>query len=130
MNKDTARYRRALKKQLRCGASVRRQILTRFDDSLVHFEEEFPSPTYAQLETAFGPPPEMAAVLMEGISDRETQKYAIRKKLIRIFAGIAAALFIAFTIYVYFFKDITYISYDEAFPTPTSDAIYQEDNNK
>lgn len=114
MNKDTARYRRALKKQLRCGASVRRQILTRFDDSLVHFEEEFPSPTYAQLETAFGPPPEMAAVMMEGISDRETQKYAIRKKLIRIFAGIAAALFIAFSMYVFFEKEFSVITFEDS----------------
>lgn len=114
MNKDTARYLRALKKQLRCGASARRQILTRFDDSLVHFEEEFPSPTYAQLETAFGPPPEMAAVLMEGISDRETQKYAIRKKLIRIFAGIAAALFIAFSMYVFFEKEFSVITFEDS----------------
>lgn len=116
MNKDTAHYRLALKRQLRCGASVRRQILTRFDDSLARFEEEFPSPTYAQLESAFGPPPEMAAVMMECVSDREKKKYGNRKKLIRIFAGIAAALFIAFTIYVYFLKDITYISYDDAYP--------------
>lgn len=114
MNKDTARYRRALKKQLRCGASVRRQILTRFDDSLARFEEEFPSPTYAQLETAFGPPLEMAAVMMEGISDRETQKYAIRKKLIRIFAGIAAALFIAFSMYVFFEKEFSVITFEDS----------------
>lgn len=114
MNKDTARYLRALKKQLRCGASARRQILTRFDDSLVHFEEEFPSPTYAQLETAFGPPPEMAAVMMEGVSDRETQKYAIRKKLIRIFAGIAAALFIAFSMYVFFEKEFSVVTFEDS----------------
>lgn len=114
MNKDTARYRRALKKQLRCGASARRQILTRFDDSLARFEEEFPSPTYAQLETAFGPPLEMAAVMMEDVSDRETQKYAIRKKLIRIFAGIAAALFIAFSMYVFFEKEFSVITFEDS----------------
>ena len=114
MNKDTARYRRALKKQLRCGASARRQILTRFDDSLARFEEEFPSPTYVQLETAFGPPLEMAAVMMEDVSDRETQKYAIRKKLIRIFAGIAAALFIAFSMYVFFEKEFSVITFEDS----------------
>lgn len=74
MNKDTAHYRRALKRQLRCGASARRQILTRFDNSLARFEEEFPSPTCAQLESAFGPPPEMAAVMMEGVPDREKKE--------------------------------------------------------
>lgn len=114
MNKDTARYRRTLKKQLRCGASVRRQILTRFDDSLARFEEEYPSPTYAQLETAFGPPPEMAAVMMEGVSGREAKKYAIRKKLIRIFAGIAAALFIAFSMYVFFEKEFSVVTFEDS----------------
>lgn len=124
MNKDSTRYRRALKKQLQCNVSLRRQLLTQFDNSLVSFEEEFPSPTFSQLESAFGPPAEMAAVMMEGVSDREAKKYGIRKKLIRIFAGIAAALFIAFSMYVFFEKEFSVVTFeDDAFPTNETHAF-------
>lgn len=117
MNKDITHYRRVLKHHLACGTAVRKRLLSQFDNSLHSFLEDCPAPTYAQLETAFGPPEEMANILMENVPEKDQTIYKIRKNVCRILAVAVAALFIAFSIYVFYFKEITVItSYDTAFP--------------
>lgn len=117
MNNESARYRRALKKHLHCGGKTRRQLLKQFDKSLDAFQEDQSAPTRVQLESAFGPPEAMAAVLMEGVSEAEQARYLRNKKILRILAGIAAALFIAYSIYIFYFKEIAvYQSYDDVIP--------------
>lgn len=56
MYNDILRYRRSLKKQLRCGPLARKKLLDRFGGSLAPFLEENPAPGYEQLVSAFGPP--------------------------------------------------------------------------
>ncbi len=124
MNKDIIRYRRELRRELRCGFSSKRKLLAEFTCSLADFSQEQPNPTYQQLLGAFGPPKEMAAVLMETLSESELTKYSIAKKFIRILAGIAVALFIAFTVYVFYFQQVTVIevvnSVNEVTAEPTT----------
>lgn len=116
MNKELTRYRRALKKHLHCGVSTRRQLLDRFDNSLSDFLADCPTPTQEQLKSAFGPPEEAAGVLMEAVSENEQIQCQKRKTLLRILASAVAVLFIVFTIYVYFVKDIVLISSDVVIP--------------
>ena len=116
MNKELTRYRRALKKHLHCGVSTRRQLLDRFDNSLSDFLADCPTPTQEQLKSAFGPPEEAAGVLMETVSENEQIQCQKRKTLLRILASAVAVLFIVFTIYVYFVKDIVLISSDVVIP--------------
>lgn len=119
MNKELTRYRRALKKHLHCGVSTRRQLLDRFDNSLSDFLADCPTPTQEQLKSAFGPPEEAAGVLMEAVSENEQIQCQKRKTLLRILASAVAVLFIVFTIYVYFVKDIVLISSDVVIPDET-----------
>lgn len=119
MNKELTRYRRALKKHLHCGVSTRRQLLDRFDNSLSDFLADCPTPTLEQLKSAFGPPEEAAGVLMEAVSENEQIQCQKRKTLLRILASAVAVLFIVFTIYVYFVKDIVLISSDVVIPDET-----------
>lgn len=117
MNKETARYRRELKKRLNCGGIKQRELLDQFDNSLSCFLEECPSPTYAQLEEAFGPPAEMAAILMESISPGERKRYHAEKALLKVLAGLAAALFVVFALYVFWQKEFVVIeTYDTLIP--------------
>ena len=51
-----ARYRRALKKQLRCTTAVRARILAGFDNTLDAYLEEHTKPTIGDFSAAFGPP--------------------------------------------------------------------------
>lgn len=119
MNKELTRYRRALKKHLHCGVSTRRQLLDRFDNSLSDFLADCPTPTQEQLKSAFGPPEEAAGVLMEAVSENEQIQCQKRKTLLRILASAVAVLFIVFTIYVYFVKDIVLISSEVVIPDET-----------
>ena len=119
MNKELTRYRRALKKHLHCGVSTRRQLLDRFDNSLSDFLADCPTPSQEQLKSAFGPPEEAAGVLMEAVSENEQIQCQKRKTLLRILASAVAVLFIVFTIYVYFVKDIVLISSDVVIPDET-----------
>lgn len=121
MNKELTRYRRALKKHLHCGVSTRRQLLDRFDNSLSDFLADCPTPTQEQLKSAFGPPEEAAGVLMETVSENEQIQCQKRKTLLRILAGIAAALFVAFAIYVFYMKEFTIVRIEsDVYPVSTS----------
>ena len=110
MNKDISRYLRKIKKHLYCSPKTRSYLLDHFRESLSSFLDENPEPDYQQLIAAFGPPEEMAAVIMEGVSDAERRFYRKRKNMKIIFAGIAAALFIVFSIYVFFLKELKTIT--------------------
>lgn len=117
MYNDILRYRRSLKKQLRCGPLTRKKLLDRFGGSLAPFLEENPAPGYEQLVSAFGPPEEMAAVLMESVSAKEQARYQTGRKLIQILAVLVAVLFLAFVLYVFFVKEFSIIEvHDELIP--------------
>ncbi len=117
MNSAAIRYKMELVRALPCGFLWRKKLLGQFGDSLSGFCAEHPQPSYEQLTAAFGPPEEMAAVLMETVPDRELTKHAVRRKLHRIFGCIVLVLFIAFSVYVFYFKEVTVItSYDTAAP--------------
>ena len=117
MYNDILRYRRSLKKQLRCGPLARKKLLDRFGGSLAPFLEENPAPGYEQLVSAFGPPEEMATILMESVSAKEQARYQTGRKLIQILAVLVAVLFLAFVLYVFFVKEFTIIEvHDELIP--------------
>ena len=66
--------------------------------------EETPEPSLNQLREAFGPPEEMAQVLMTEVSPEEKAEYRRNRQMRRIAAGIIVVVFVLFTMYVYFEK--------------------------
>lgn len=116
---DLSEYKNKLKKKLRCCRATKKILLEQFSASLSVYLEEHPTPTAEALHTAFGPPEEMALVLMEAVSETEKSKYRSRMILKHIIAGVLVALFLAFTAYVYMIKQqpITIIEYGELIET-------------
>ena len=57
-----------------------------------------------QLREAFGPPEEMAQVLMTEVSPEEKAEYHRNRRIWRIVAGVIAVVLLLFTMYVYFEK--------------------------
>ena len=103
MNRDAARYQRALKRNLHCSAPVQKELLRQFHASLDAFLEETPSPTEAELTAAFGTPQEMAAVLTETIPQEEITRWNKRRRIIKVSktaAVILLGLITAFLIFV------------------------------
>ena len=117
MNKDIMRYRRMLKRNLHCGRGKRQQLLKEFSNSLSCFMDEYPDPTYSQLADAFGPPEEMASVMMERVSKDEEKQYQRGHKLLKYLKIAAIVLLAIFAIYTFFEKEYTIIEiYDELMP--------------
>ena len=124
MNRNIVRYQQQLKKHMPCGFRTRNGLLTQFRGSLSTFLEDIPEPTYEQLTDAFGPPEEMAKILMESVSPKERKTYQSGKCAIKIISFVMAALFVWFSLYVFFKKQFSVvIVYDEAFPTNETCAL-------
>ena len=109
-----ARYRRALKKQLRCTTAVRSRLLADFDNTLAAYLEEHTEPTIGDLSTAFGPPEEMASILMAQTSPQEQAHYRKKTIAIRALAYIFAGILVLFTIYIWFVKEVGLTSVDHS----------------
>lgn len=100
MNRSAARYKSKLKKKLPCGHATKAKLLEEFSCSLDGFLEEHPEAAYDDLCLAFGPPDEMAAVLREQISEKETRAYGVRKNVFRVIAGAIVVLVILAAAYI------------------------------
>lgn len=114
MTDTVLQYERLLKKQLRCTTAVRKRLLEKFRGALLVFLEETPEPSLNQLREAFGPPQEMAQILMAEVSPEEMVEYRRNRRIRRIAAGVMAAAFLLFTMYVYFEKQKPITIIDEA----------------
>ena len=107
------KYERAVKKALHCGRAAKARLLARFHGSLQTFLEENPSPNAQALYDAFGPPEEMAKLLMEDTTEAERAQYRRNKLLLRIGAVILIAAILLFSIYVCFVKSVPVQQYNE-----------------
>ena len=109
-----ARYRRALKKNLRCSTGAQKRLLAGFDNTLDAYLEEHTEPTIDDLSTAFGPPEEIASILMAQASPQEQAHYRKKTIAIRALAYIFAGILVLFTIYIWFVKEVGLTSVDHS----------------
>lgn len=75
------------------------------DNSLTAFLEENPAPTPDDLYAAFGPPQEMAEILMEDVTPQEQAQHRRITLLARALAGIIAIVLVLTSVYVLFVKE-------------------------
>ena len=113
MTAYVAKYQNELKKKLYCSVSARSKLLDRFNASLSVFLEDNPSPAFEDLVSAFGPPEEMAAVLMAEISETESVRYHKAVLFKRAIAGVLVAVFLIFTGYIYIKKEFAQITIED-----------------
>lgn len=118
MNHDAVCYEKALKKQLRCTGSTKKRLLLQFRSSLAAYLEEHPFPTASDLRDAFGPPEDMAKVLMENISEAEVKTYRKRALILKIIAVVLLAMILIQVVYSAFFKDYTIVTDDSIIIEP------------
>ena len=101
MNKYAEQYRKKLKACLQCSSKTKKALLDSFDRSLEYYLEECPEPADKELHAAFGPPEEMAWVLMEGITTQEIAKYQVRQTLKGVSVCILVMLLLIACVYAY-----------------------------
>ena len=104
MNNSARRYKSKLKRKLQCSRATKAKLLDEFSHSLDGFLDENPDANFADLSNAFGPPEEMAHILMEKLSVEETRQYRCHICVKRVVAAFCAAAFLLFVAYVFFEK--------------------------
>ncbi len=104
MTECIKKYERSVKKALHCSSATKAKLLDGFRATLNAFSEENPSPDAQALYEAFGPPEEMAKLLMESTTEADRAQYRRNKLFLRIGVVILIATIILFTIYVCFVK--------------------------
>ena len=87
-----SKYKKALKKNLRCTRNTQKQLLKKFEITWSTFLEDNPTPSMDELCTAFGSPKEMASVLMEEVTPEEIVRYRRRKFFLWGIFGCVLAL--------------------------------------
>ncbi len=104
MNHNAMRYKSKLKRKLQCNRATKARLLDEFSRSFDGFLEENPDASFADLSNAFGPPEEMAHILMEKLSVEDTRQYRRHIYIKRVVAAFCAAAFLLFVAYVFFEK--------------------------
>ena len=129
-----AQYRRALKKELRCSSKAKKRLLTGFDQTLTAYLEENSNPSMEELSAAFGPPEEMAKVLMAELTAQEQTQYRRNILIRRLFLTALALVFLVLTIYICFYKSVGLTSTSELNQIPVdwaeSSNAASEDSSK
>lgn len=87
-----SKYKKALKKNLRCTRNTQKQLLKKFEITWSTFLEDNPTPSMDELCTAFGSPKEMASVLMEEVTPEEIARYRRRMFFLWGILGCVLAL--------------------------------------
>ena len=116
MNQSIAKYKRTLKKHLRCTSDVKKRLIARFNSTMQLYLEENPSPDELALQVAFGSPEDFAKLLMNEVTPSEARHYRKNKIALRIIAAIMLTFFLVLTIYIYFIKQSEVIVYEEIIP--------------
>lgn len=118
MNHEAVLYEKALRKQLHCTGNTKKHLLQRFHSALTTYLEDHPSPTASDLQTAFGPPEDMAKVLMENVSEAEVKTYRKHTLFLKIITVVLLAIILIQVIYSAFFKDYTLVTDDSIIIEP------------
>lgn len=105
MNNKVARYKSKLKRKLQCNRGTKAKLLEEFSPLMDGFLDENPDATYTDLSNAFGPPEEMAKILMDKVDEQEKRAYKLRQLLLRIAAAVLAIVLVIVTITVFFWKE-------------------------
>lgn len=106
-------YKKTLRKNLRCSGAVQKRLMKKFDLSLDNFLDDTPSPGMEAIHSAFGPPDEMAQLLMADVTDKEAAQYRIRNITLRTTAAVIGGLLLAASIYIFYFKEQN-VTYDNS----------------
>ncbi len=109
MDKGIQTYERALRRALPCGRGTKARLLERWRECACAMDD-LPAPTYQQLTASFGPPEEMARVMMADVPQQEQCRYRQTRRRVRTIAAvlIIAALLnlLMWSVYVFQFKQI------------------------
>lgn len=113
MSNAISAYIRAVKKHMPCTGAVKQELTAGLLQKLTQCAEENDSVDMQLFYENLGPPEALAAELMREVTPEQQKAYRIRKTVLRVIAGVLAAVVLAFVIHVLFIKQIPIVSDEE-----------------
>ena len=95
---NVKKYRRQVRRQLRCFGKKKRTLLQKLDGSLALIETDDEMPTWDDLIQALGSPEEMALSLSSELTDKDRKKY---RRILFSLRFVYIALIAALVIFAY-----------------------------
>ena len=95
---NVKKYRRQVRRQLRCFGKKKRTLLQKLDGSLALIETDDEMPTWDDLIQALGSPEEMALSLSSELTDKDRKKY---RRILFSLRFVCIALIAALVIFAY-----------------------------
>ncbi len=109
-------YIRSLKKQLFCTPSTKNRLVAQFESALSNYLDENPDATLEMLYVAFGTPEQMAATMMQDLTQSEHENKHRQNRLHRFVIGTVLTLLFIFSMYIFFIKQKPIVSHVEITP--------------
>lgn len=106
MNGQITQYRSAVRRNLHCGTNTKNRLLAKLDRLLDAYVEEHDEASAEALIAAFGTPEEMAKILATDATPEELERYRRQNVVKKSILCVLLAVFIAFTVWLYFFKEV------------------------
>ena len=100
---NVKKYRRQVRRQLRCFGKKKRTLLQKLDGSLALIETDDEMPTWDDLIQALGSPEEMALSLSSELTDKDRKKY---RRILFSLRFVCIALIAALVIFAYLYIKI------------------------
>lgn len=95
---DITRFRREVKRQLRCTRKLKSDLMQELDGMLSLIKQDNDNANREELVRALGTPDELAVSLMSKETAEERRKYRNKMLFIRIMAGVFIILLIVYVI--------------------------------
>ena len=95
---NVKKYRRQVRRQLRCFGKKKHTLLQKLDGSLALIETDDEMPTWDDLIQALGSPEEMALSLSSELTDKDRKKY---RRILFSLRFVCIALIAALVIFAY-----------------------------
>lgn len=125
----TDRYQKELGRFLRCTSKTKKQLLSKFRTYQIKSLDDCATNDYDQMVSYFGPPEEMAQILMQEVEPDEHKRFHRSRTIAKSTLAVIAVLWLLLTIHIYHLKSIpviengiTYIDSSENYTIETEES--------
>lgn len=125
----TDRYQKELGRFLRCTSKTKKQLLSKFRTYQIESLDDCATNDYDQMVLYFGPPEEMAQILMQEVEPDEHKRFQRNKTIMKSILAVIVVLWLVLTIHIYHLKSIpviengiTYIDSSENYTIETEES--------
>lgn len=130
MYNGITQYKKQLRRKLHCNNATKTRLMRQFDNTLnIYLDDHGGTATCLSeedLHNAFGPPEEMAEILLTDTTSQERTQYRKSRLVTKVLITFIIAALAFLTIYIWFIKNVGITSVDDVGPVENPKTTYIE----